>query len=185
MTPSLPETQSAEDRRAGAGPQGEDGFVSGRTSGGGTGGLTDDDLHADGLVELVVGKPAAGGGCVARLPDGRVAFVRHAVPGERVLAAITEVTRSFVRADAVTVAEPAPGRVTPPCRFAGPGRCGGCDWQHVSLEVQREMKAALVTEQLQRIAGIERAVTVEPVTGDQRGLAWRTRVRYSVLPRGR
>jgi tRNA/tmRNA/rRNA uracil-C5-methylase (TrmA/RlmC/RlmD family) len=55
----------------------------------------------------------------------------------------------------------------------------------VSLEVQREMKAALVNEQLQRIARIEGAVEVEAVPGDDHGLAWRTRVRYSVLPRGR
>jgi tRNA/tmRNA/rRNA uracil-C5-methylase (TrmA/RlmC/RlmD family) len=143
------------------------------------------DAQADGLVELVVGKPAAGGGCVARLEDGRVAFVRHAIPGERVLATITEVTRSFVRADAITIAEPAAGRVRPPCRFAGPGRCGGCDWQHVSLDLQRAMKGALLAEQLHRIAGIEHPVTVEAVPGDDNGLAWRTRVRYSVLPRGR
>jgi len=141
--------------------------------------------HPDGLVELVVGKPAAGGGCVARLPDGRVAFVRHAIPGERVLARITEEARSFVRADAVTIGEAAASRVPPPCRHAGPGRCGGCDWQHVSLPMQREMKAALVGEQLQRIARIDPAVIVEPVPGDDNGLAWRTRVRYSVLPRGR
>jgi tRNA/tmRNA/rRNA uracil-C5-methylase (TrmA/RlmC/RlmD family) len=141
--------------------------------------------HPDGLVELVVGKPAAGGGCVARLPDGRVAFVRHSIPGERVLARVTEEARSFVRADAVTIGEAAPSRVTPPCRHSGPGRCGGCDWQHVSLPMQREMKGALVAEQLQRLAGIERPVTVEAVPGDDNGLAWRTRVRYSVLPRGR
>jgi tRNA/tmRNA/rRNA uracil-C5-methylase (TrmA/RlmC/RlmD family) len=141
--------------------------------------------HPDGLVELVVGKPAAGGGCVARLPDGRVAFVRHTIPGERVLAAVTEITRSFVRADAVTIVEPAAARVRPPCRFAGPGGCGGCDWQHVSLDVQRELKAALVAEQLQRIAGIRHPLAVEAVAGDDHGLAWRTRVRYSVLPRGR
>jgi len=144
-----------------------------------------DGASGDGLVELVVGKPAAGGGCVARLPDGRVAFVRHAIPGERVLARITEEARSFVRADAVTIGEASPSRVTPPCRHAGPGRCGGCDWQHISLGTQREMKAALVLEQLQRLAGIEREVTVEAVPGDDNGLAWRTRVRYTVLPRGR
>jgi tRNA/tmRNA/rRNA uracil-C5-methylase (TrmA/RlmC/RlmD family) len=143
------------------------------------------DNHTEALVELVVGKPAAGGACVTRLPDGRVAFVRHCLPGERVLAAITEVTRSFVRADAVAILEPAAGRVRPPCRFAGPGRCGGCDWQHGSLDVQREMKASLVTEQLQRLAGIDHSVTVEAVPGDDHGFEWRTRVRYSVLPRGR
>jgi len=163
----------------------EDGTVSSRAGIDDADGPDDEIRHPDGLVELVVGKPAAGGGCVARLPDGRVAFVRHAIPGERVLAAITEVTRSFVRADAITVAEPAASRVRQPCRYAGPGRCGGCDWQHISLEMQRQMKAALVTEQLQRIAGLERAVTVEPVAGDHDGLAWRTRIRYSVLPGGR
>jgi tRNA/tmRNA/rRNA uracil-C5-methylase (TrmA/RlmC/RlmD family) len=139
----------------------------------------------DGLVELAVGAPAAGGGCVARLADGRVAFVRHCLPGERVLARITQETRKFVRADAITILEPAAGRVRPPCRHAGPGRCGGCDWQHASLPTQREMKAALVCEQLRRIAGIDVPVTVEAVGPDDRGLAWRTRVRYSVLPRGR
>jgi tRNA/tmRNA/rRNA uracil-C5-methylase (TrmA/RlmC/RlmD family) len=159
--------------------------------GGGAGGPDEDselgggDGHPDGLVELVVGKPAAGGGCVARLPDGRVAFVRHAIPGERVLARITEEARSYVRADAVTIGEAAPSRVTPPCRHAGPGRCGGCDWQHISLPMQREMKASLVMEHLQRIAGVELAVAVEAVPGDDHGLAWRTRARYAVLPRGR
>jgi len=137
------------------------------------------------LVELVVGAPAAGGGCVARVADGRVAFVRHSLPGERVLARITQETRNFVRADAVTILEPAAGRVRPPCRHAGPGRCGGCDWQHASLATQREMKASLVAEQLRRIAGIDHPVTVAAVTPDDRGLAWRSRVRYSVLPRGR
>ncbi|HXY43226.1 MAG TPA: hypothetical protein VEH29_03480 [Acidimicrobiales bacterium] len=146
---------------------------------------TDEPARGDGLVELVVGKPAAGGGCVTRLSDGRVAFVRHAIPGERVLARITEEASSFVRADAVVIGEPAESRVTPPCRHAGPGRCGGCDWQHISLAMQREMKGALASEHLQRIAGLERAFLVEAVPGDDNGLGWRTRARYAVLPRGR
>ena len=40
-------------------------------------------------MELVTGAIAAGGGCVARAADGRVVFVRHALPGERVVAAVT------------------------------------------------------------------------------------------------
>ncbi len=143
------------------------------------------DPSPDGLVELVVGKPAAGGGCIARLPDGRVAFVRHAIPGERVLARITETSRSYVRADAVVIGEPSPLRVRPPCPFSGPGRCGGCDWQHISLPAQRKMKATLVVEQLHHLAGVEWDLTVEAVPGDESGLGWRTRVRYSVLPKGR
>jgi tRNA/tmRNA/rRNA uracil-C5-methylase (TrmA/RlmC/RlmD family) len=148
---------------------------------------TDDSLP-DGdteLIELVVGKPAAGGGCVARLADGRVAFVRHCIPGERVLARITAEARSFVRADAVEVLEASPSRVVPPCRHAGPGRCGGCDWQHVSTPMQREMKASLIAEQLERLAGVSWPVVVEQLSGDEDGLGWRTRVRFAALPKGR
>ena len=80
-----------------------------------------------------------------------------------------------------------PDRVEPPCPFAGPGRCGGCDWQHASLPAQRALKAAVVEEQLRRLAGITRTVTVEEVpypadaeTAPPPGLGWRTRVQFAV-----
>jgi tRNA/tmRNA/rRNA uracil-C5-methylase (TrmA/RlmC/RlmD family) len=136
-------------------------------------------------MELVTGAVAAGGGCVARADDGRVVFVRHSLPGERVVALVTSETRSFLRADAVEVLEPSPDRVPPPCPLAGPGRCGGCDWQHVAVPAQRAMKEALVTEQLRRLAGIDRVVAVEEVPGAPDGLGWRTRVRFAVDRTGR
>ena len=131
-------------------------------------------------LELLVGAVATGGGCVGRGPDGRVVFVRHTLPGERVRARVTEVSRSYLRADAVEVLDASPDRVEPPCPHAGPGRCGGCDYQHVELGAQRRLKAARVEEQLARIAGMERAVVVEAVPGDADGLGWRTRVRVAV-----
>ena len=137
------------------------------------------------VLELATGAPAAGGGCVARADDGRVVFVRHALPGERVRARVTSVTTRFLRADAVEVLEPAPGRVPAPCPHAGPGRCGGCDYQHARLDLQRAMKAQLVVEQLARVAGLELAVTVVPAPGAPDGLGWRTRVRYGVDGDGR
>jgi tRNA/tmRNA/rRNA uracil-C5-methylase (TrmA/RlmC/RlmD family) len=74
--------------------------------------------------------------------------------------------------------------VAPRCPHARPGGCGGCDWQHADLAAQRRFKAEVVREQLRRIAGLDREVTVEPVTGDDDGLGWRTRVRFSVGPGG-
>jgi len=53
------------------------------------------------VIELATGAIAAGGGCVARAADGRVVFVRHALPGERVMAEVTAEGSSFLRADAV------------------------------------------------------------------------------------
>ena len=131
--------------------------------------------------EVEVGPVAHGGHCVSR-HDGRVVFVRHALPGERVRVTVTEghAGSPYWRADVVEVLAASPDRVAPPCPWAGPGRCGGCDWQHVSLAAQRALKAAVVQEQLSRLAGIDRDVTVEPVPGDDGGLGWRTRVQYAV-----
>ncbi|MBO3748097.1 class I SAM-dependent RNA methyltransferase [Streptosporangiaceae bacterium NEAU-GS5] len=136
------------------------------------------------LLELVVTGVANGGWCVAR-HEGRVVFVRHALPGEHVRARITEETAHFLRADAVEILTASPDRVTPPCPYAGPGRCGGCDWQHATPEAQRRLKAAVVAEQLQRLAGITRDVVVEEVPGSPGGLGWRTRVQFAVDRDGR
>lgn len=144
-----------------------------------------------GLVRLEVGPVAHGGHCVARL-DGRVVFVRHALPGETVLARLMEHGdgKRFWRADAVEVLAAAPGRVSPPCPVAGPGGCGGCDWQHADPATRRELKHAVVAEQLHRLAGLEPDFTVEAmpgpdVDGHDDGLGWRTRVRFAVDGQGR
>ncbi len=116
--------------------------------------------------------------------DGRVVFVRHALPGERVQAVVTDERRRYLRADAVEVLRAAPGRVPPPCPYAGPGRCGGCDWQHADLATQRDLKASVVREQLARLARVDRDVVVEDVPGAPDGLGWRTRVRFAVRAGG-
>ncbi len=136
--------------------------------------------------EVDVGPVAHGGHCVAR-HEGRVVFVRHALPGERVRVTVTEggATSKFWRADATAVLSSSPDRVAPPCPWAGPGRCGGCDWQHAGLSAQRELKAAVVREQLAHLAGIERDVMVEAVPGDVDGLGWRTRISHAVDAGGR
>jgi tRNA/tmRNA/rRNA uracil-C5-methylase (TrmA/RlmC/RlmD family) len=156
-----------------------------------------EDLVEGDRVEVTVGAPAHGGHCVARFggPHGRVIFVRHALPGERVTAEITEIHRGYLRADAVEIHEPSPDRVTAPCRFAHPGGCGGCDLQHVSDDAQLRWKTEVVREQLTRLAGInpedqERLfVRVEALPaaperlaapGHTRLLGWRSRVRYAI-----
>jgi tRNA/tmRNA/rRNA uracil-C5-methylase (TrmA/RlmC/RlmD family) len=133
-----------------------------------------------------VGPVAHGGHCVAR-HEGQVVFVRHALPGERVVVQVTEGEERarFLRGDAVEVMEASADRITPPCPFSGPGRCGGCDFQHVALPAQRALKASVVREQLERLAGLEVPVTVEPVPGDRDGLGWRTRVQFAVDASGR
>jgi tRNA/tmRNA/rRNA uracil-C5-methylase (TrmA/RlmC/RlmD family) len=129
-----------------------------------------------------VGPIAHGGHCVARL-DGQVVFVRHTLPGERVRIHITERSKTFLRADAVEVIEAAPGRVEAPCPYAGPGQCGGCDFQHVDPATQRELLGEVVREQLRRLAGITWDGEVEAV--EPEAFDWRTRMQFAVDDQGR
>lgn len=137
-------------------------------------------------LTVQVGNVAHGGFCVARA-DGRVVFVRHALPGERVVATVTEgdTESRFLRADATAVLDASPERRSAPCGYAGPGACGGCDWQHTSAANGRVLKAQVVQEQLRRLAGLDVDVTVEAVPGDVEGLRWRTRVELATAPSGR
>ncbi|MFC7527211.1 class I SAM-dependent RNA methyltransferase [Actinoplanes sp. GCM10030250] len=137
-------------------------------------------------VEVTAGAPAHGGHCVARIggPHGQVVFVRHALPGERVTVEITELHRGYLRGDAVEIHEASPDRVTPPCPYAHPGGCGGCDLQHVAGDAQLRWKTSVVREQLERLAGLkDHPVRVEALPGPDdatRLLGWRSRVRYAV-----
>ncbi|MFG2107887.1 class I SAM-dependent RNA methyltransferase [Micromonospora chersina] len=139
-------------------------------------------------VELTVDAVAPGGHCVARV-EGQVVFVRHALPGERVVAEVTELHRGFARADAVEILTASADRVEPPCPYAKPGRCGGCDLQHVTPAAQLDWKAAVVREQLTRLGGLTDdqidalGVRIEPLPGGP--LGWRSRVRYAVDAAGR
>jgi tRNA/tmRNA/rRNA uracil-C5-methylase (TrmA/RlmC/RlmD family) len=143
----------------------------------------------DGLLELTVGAVAHGGHFVARADDGRVVFVRHALPGEVVRAEVTEERPGYLRADAVEILSAAPERVAPPCPWSGPDRCGGCDFQHVAPAAQRDLKTAVVVEQLARLGRLAPAevddlrVRVEPLSADP--LGWRSRVRFTVDATGR
>lgn len=140
-------------------------------------------------LELTVGPVAHGGHFVARADDGRVVFVRHSLPGERVIAEVTEERTGYLRADTVEVLSPSPDRVSAPCRFAGADLCGGCDFQHVAVETQLELKTAVVVEQLTRLARLTPheietlGVRVTALPGGP--LGWRTRVRYTVDASGR
>ncbi|MEI8126849.1 MAG: TRAM domain-containing protein [Actinomycetota bacterium] len=133
------------------------------------------------MCDVRVERPATGGG-VGRVPAGQVVFVRNSLPGELVRAKIFEQTSSFLRASAVEILEASEQRVTPPCPYARPELCGGCDLQHASALAQESWKSTIVAEHLRRIAKIEVAVTIEATT---RAQGSRTRLRCAVTEDGR
>jgi tRNA/tmRNA/rRNA uracil-C5-methylase (TrmA/RlmC/RlmD family) len=159
------------------------------------------DTRTDAPTDLIVdvGPVAHGGHCVAR-HEGRVVFVRHGIPGEKVRVRLTEAgaDAKFWRADVVEVLEPSPDRVPHFWDVADSARSwshrhppvGGAELGHISLERQRSLKADVLAEQLKRLAGIELVPEVEAVrepagAGTVPGLGWRTRAGFAVTPAGK
>jgi len=136
-------------------------------------------------VELVldVGAPANGGSCVAR-HEGRVVFVRYALPGEQVLARVTSQRGSYWHADAVEVLRASPDRITSLCPVAGVDGAGCCDLAFVDPRAARELKGSVVANQLARL-GDHPWDGVAELVGDGAPTGWRTRVQLDVDTDGR
>ena len=130
---------------------------------------------------LSIEKVAHGGHFIAR-HQGQVIFVRDAIPDEIVEVVITSTGSSFYRADVVKVIAPSPDRVIPPCKYSHAGGCGGCDFQHITMARQRQLKAEVIIEQFARIAKRKVSVVVEEV-GEP--LHWRTRISSATDEQGR
>lgn len=148
------------------------------------------DVTVGDLLTVDVEAPVAGGQCIARL-DGRVVFVRDAIPGERVEARITGTGKrgGFMRADTQRVISASPHRVVPPCQLAR--ECGGCDWQHVDVDCQCQLKQRVIVDAFKRTGGIA-AISGRPIEDSfdvervdrGNGLGWRTRMRYAITSAG-
>lgn len=141
-------------------------------------------------LELDVTNIAHGGISVAR-HEGRVIFVSDAIPGERVLARITEDNKkSFWRAETLSVVTPSEHRQPHVWAEAGvdrapADRAGGADFGHIHLEFQRELKKHVLVDSMKRMAKIDVDTEVEGIPGSEDGTGWRTRVRLHVDESGR
>ena len=138
-------------------------------------------------LTLTAGPPANGGSCVAR-HDGRVVFVRYALPGETVRVRVVGDHGSYWHADVIEVIEPSPDRVDSICPIAGVDGAGCCDMAFAEPEAVRRLKGAVVANQLIRLGGYqwrdESDATAETV-GEVGVTGWRTRVRLDTSAQGR
>jgi len=99
-----------------------------------------------------------GGDGLARLPPdehgrGKAAFVPFVLAEEIIEATLLEQKPGFARARADEILAASVHRVKPECLYFG--RCGGCAYQHAAYEHQLEIKAAILRENLRRIAKLE------------------------------
>jgi 23S rRNA (uracil1939-C5)-methyltransferase len=142
----------------------------------------DNRLHDRPLrpIELDLTGFAAGGKALGHAEDGRVVFVEYAIPGERVIAEITEEHPSYIEATAVLVLRSSEHRVDAPCGYFG--RCGGCQLQHIDYPEQLRLKRDVVRQQFQRIgrfdAGFVEGLVREPI-GMEHPWGYRNHMRFT------
>ena len=130
------------------------------------------------LACTIVGCTSEGLG-VARV-DGRAIFVRDALPGESCRIQILKVSRSAVYARVLERFSDSPLRVKPDCPHYG--RCGGCDWRHVSYEGELGFKLQRVNDAFQRIGGLDlRASEIVPAPQTVR---YRAKAIFAVAEQG-
>ena len=109
-------------------------------------------------MDITIEKLIYGGDGLARLPadeQGRrkAVFVPFTLPGEKVSATLGEEKPGFARASVERILEPSPERIEALCPYFQ--RCGGCQYQHATYELQLQSKAAILQENLQRLGKLE------------------------------
>jgi 23S rRNA (uracil1939-C5)-methyltransferase len=112
--------------------------------------------------ELHLTDMAHGGDALGR-HEGKVIFVPYAIPGEKALVEIVEDKGRYARGRPVEILSPSPQRIDPPCPHFGPGKCGGCQWQHIAYPAQLELKAAVVGNQLARLGRLPDVPVRRPI----------------------
>lgn len=105
---------------------------------------------------------------VARI-DGKVVFVPGALPGETVTINPVVDKKSFMRAELVSVDEPADDRIDAKC--VHDHECGGCSFWHTSTPFEHKFQAAVET--IARVGGWRGDITPIPAPKDT---DWRERV---------
>lgn len=158
------------------------------------------ELTVGEVAELEIGDVAHGGVFVARHGSGRVVFVADALPGERVLARITELRKRHARAETLEVLDASPERephVWPEASLDRDpdDRAGGAEFGHTLPVFGRELKRRVLVDAMQRFGGIGAdaqpslldALAVEALPGDDesRGRHWRTRLTLHIDDAGR
>jgi 23S rRNA (uracil1939-C5)-methyltransferase len=136
-----------------------------------------------GEFELELTSMAHGGSAIGR-HEGRAIFVPYAIPGERITARVTQDKGRFAYAEGVTMLEESETRVQPRCPHFGPGKCGGCQWQHIDYPAQLEFKRQVVIDQLSRLGGLP-DVPVHAVIGSPDPWQYRSHVSFNVNEDGK
>jgi 23S rRNA (uracil1939-C5)-methyltransferase len=106
--------------------------------------------------------------------EGKVVFVRGALPGERVRASIVRRKPRFDVAQTIEVLRESHSRVAPRCPNFGV--CGGCSMQHLHPAAQLAIKQRALEDQLWHIGKVRPGIVLRAIAGSPWGYRYRARL---------
>lgn len=109
--------------------------------------------------------------------DGMAVFVQGAIAGEKVVAKVIKVLKTYAVARIEAFIEKSPDRAEPFCPVYK--RCGGCNLQHMSYERTLQFKRQAVIDSLERIGGMA-GIQVMPAIGMETPRRYRNKAQYPV-----
>lgn len=127
------------------------------------------------VTNLTIERIASEGKCVGH-HDGKVVFVANVAPGDVVDVRITKGKSSFMEGEAIHFHEYSKDRITPFCPHFG--TCGGCKWQHIHYDLQKEYKRQQVVDQFERIAKVS-IPEVAPILGSAKTQYYRNKLDFT------
>ena len=125
------------------------------------------------MIKAEIYSLAYGGAGIARL-DGKVCFVKGALPGEEVAIRMVKETSKYSEAEVSAIIKPSPDRIEPACPYYE--RCGGCQLQHISYPRELYYKKEQITDLFSRIAGIDTSSIMEDMEASPSDYGYRTSV---------
>ena len=126
------------------------------------------------LTLEITGYTAEGMG-VARW-EGRVVFIPGTILGERWEVQLLKIKTNVAWGRAVRLLAPSPERVELDCPLAG--RCGGCQYRHMTYEEELRAKRQRVQDALSRVGGV--SLELPQVLGAETPLRYRNKVQFPV-----
>jgi 23S rRNA (uracil1939-C5)-methyltransferase len=106
--------------------------------------------------------------------EGKTIMVGAVAPGETVTFRLKRDHKQWAEGELLSVDQPSAERTEPFCPVFD--RCGGCQYQHLNDEFQRQQKVAILLETLERVGGIRTELPVEILHGEPRGYRNRVQV---------
>jgi 23S rRNA (uracil1939-C5)-methyltransferase len=127
------------------------------------------------VIDVTFDTLSYGGQAIAR-PEGYVVFAKHAAPGDRAKVRVLKAKKNYAETEIVELVSPAAERAEPVCPLFG--TCGGCSWQHLPIETQRQWKKRIVRDALRPLTGWE-DIPVEPLVPSPDTWRYRNKMEFT------